>query len=238
MPSGNRYQRAPDGTLHPEVLDQDTGTPNAHFKGPNTNADPFEGFNPQDVNRARAIFNGNVPQMMNYLVQNAQKNQELANQLAVSRGRGVEAAGVRVTAPPRPGSDTAEAKNARAQLNADRLAQQNYNKEVAALLGKTNPATGINYTPQEATQAVEALGMKRPTPPAGIVNPTTVAPPQVLSPSAQGVAPSAGGQAPPAPVTGRAPVKANQADVRQDAEGNLWTKDARGQVVPYQPQNQ
>ena len=220
--------------------------------------DPFKGFDPQKVVQARYMFNGDMPKMLNFLSQNEQRNQELKNQVEASRGRGVEAATqrsegtvqaaqTRAGAPTRQGTDTAEARNAREQSRNDTRRAVEYDKTVSGiqrdLVKQINPATNNNWTPQEAMQEalaeVKSRGMVRPSPVAQTAPPAPQVGTQIGA--TQNNAPAAAPvQAAPAaaPVTGRAPVKANQADVRQDAKGNLWTKDARGQVVPYQPQNQ
>jgi len=132
------------------------------------------------------------------------------------------------------------------------------------LLGQINDVTGKNYTPKEALQEalgeVQSRGMNRPSfnapasqeeapdvaggnrpnpggnrPNLGAAGaPTAVAPMQNTTAAPAKPAGEAG-PAGAAPVTGRAAVKANQPEVRRDGDGNLWTKDARGQVVPYQP---
>ena len=85
----------------------------------------------------------------------------------IQRGQGPAAdfhGGVPIAAEPKPvnpEADTAADKNARAQLENDRLQAQHYNNTVSGLLGKTNPATGVNYTVPEAVAAVKALGMNR-----------------------------------------------------------------------------
>lgn len=237
--------------------------------------DPFAGFNPQDVTRARYMFNGSLPQMLNYLTQNAQKNQELASKESSARGRGVEAAQARATAqanaPLKQGTDTAEARNAREQSRNDTRRTVEYDKTVSAiqrdLVKQINPATNKNWTPQEAMQEalgeVKARGMQRPSPqqaaePTEIEAGGTTAKPQpanagggnapaapragtqVATPQNAPVQGNAAPAATPAPaVTGRGAVRANQQEIRRDpTTGQLFTKDARGQVVPYQPPNQ
>ena len=179
-PYGGQTTPLPTGTQTGAMTVGKAGTnsfePNAKPAPERPVEDPFAGFSPQDVTRARYMFNGSLPQMLNYLTQNAQKNQELASKESSARGRGVEAAQARATAqanaPLKQGTDTAEARNAREQSRNDTRRTVEYDKTVSAiqrdLVKQINPATNRNWTPQEAMQEalgeVKSRGMQRPSP--------------------------------------------------------------------------
>ena len=271
-PYGGQTTPLPTGTQTGAMTVGKAGTnsfePNAKPAPERPVEDPFAGFNPQDVTRARYMFNGSLPKMLNYLTQNEQKNQELASKESSARGRGVEAAQTRATAqanaPLKQGTDTAEARNAREQSRNDTRRTVEYDKTVSAiqrdLVKQINPATNAYWTPQAAMQEalgeVKARGMQRPgvndqptkaaaagstakpqTANAGAGNAPGAATPQagtqVTAPQ-NTPAPQNAAQTPAPAAAGRGAVRANQQEIRKDPQGNLWTKDARGNVVPYQ----
>jgi hypothetical protein len=89
MPSGNKYQPGPGGTLNPEVM----GSPGTFAgptkgMGPPTPEDVYKGFDPDDVTAAKARFPGSINQQIDMLENQKQQQAERQNRIDVWSQRG------------------------------------------------------------------------------------------------------------------------------------------------------